>query len=287
MLRQSADAHALPRSSARCARRPIETSAASTPLTFAGQHGLDEERAIAAFLHAARLGLFELSWNVLCPGCGGVLEAGATLKTLNARNIVRAVRCGLRADPRRDGGGHLHRSPRMRRIAAHSPDYAVRSGILPPDFLGLGRRPAGDARGSLAEFTIETIELPPGEKAVLSVQLPNDFVIVFDPVTHGAQFIDVKGEPTRERQNAVDGVQQGQTPVGDDRAAAGAAARVARKSHRPPRAARAVDRRRRLHDCSAGAGRSSPPSVCSPTRRSATSTAPTRSTSISGSRSPA
>src|SRR4029077_16348625 len=27
-----------------------------------------------------------------------------------------------------------------------------------------------------------------------------DFVIAFDPVTHGTQFIDVKGEPTRERQ---------------------------------------------------------------------------------------
>ena len=32
------------------------------------------------------------------------------------------------------------------------------------------------------------------------MQLPKDFVIVFDPVTHGTQFIDVKGEPTKERQ---------------------------------------------------------------------------------------
>ena len=35
---------------------------------------------------------------------------------------------------------------------------------------------------------------------MLSVQLPDDFVIAFDPVTHSAQFIDVKGEPTSERQ---------------------------------------------------------------------------------------
>ena len=34
----------------------------------------------------------------------------------------------------------------------------------------------------------------------MSVQLPDDFVIVFDPVTHGTQFIDIKGEPTSERQ---------------------------------------------------------------------------------------
>ena len=39
-------------------------------LAFAAVNGLDEERTIAAYLHAARLGLFELSWNVLCPGCG-------------------------------------------------------------------------------------------------------------------------------------------------------------------------------------------------------------------------
>ena len=36
---------------------------------------------------------------------------------------------------------------------------------------------------------------------MLSVQLPAEFIIVFEPVTHSAQFIDVKGEPTRERQN--------------------------------------------------------------------------------------
>src|SRR3974377_121814 len=53
---------------------------------------------------------------------------------------------------------------------------------------------------SLAKFTIDSIEVPPGAKAVLSVQIPEGFVIVFDPVTHGRQTIAVKGEPTRDRQ---------------------------------------------------------------------------------------
>src|SRR3546814_13852302 len=44
-------------------------------LAFAARQGLDEEQTIAAFLHASRLGLFELSWNVLFPGCGGVPAA--------------------------------------------------------------------------------------------------------------------------------------------------------------------------------------------------------------------
>ena len=50
------------------------------------------------------------------------------------------------------------------------------------------------------KIVLEAIELPPGEKAIVSLQLPAEFVIVFDPVTHASQFLDVKGEPTRERQ---------------------------------------------------------------------------------------
>jgi hypothetical protein len=52
----------------------------------------------------------------------------------------------------------------------------------------------------MQEVTLDAIELPPGERASLSLQLPVGTVIVFDPVTHAAQFLDVKGEPTRERQ---------------------------------------------------------------------------------------
>src|SRR4051812_26693727 len=51
-------------------------------LDFARRTGLDEEQVISGFLHSSRLGLFDLSWNVLCPGCGGVLDAHDTLKSL-------------------------------------------------------------------------------------------------------------------------------------------------------------------------------------------------------------
>ena len=32
--------------------------------------------------HGARIGLFDMAWNVLCPGCGGVLDTNASLKTI-------------------------------------------------------------------------------------------------------------------------------------------------------------------------------------------------------------
>jgi class 3 adenylate cyclase len=50
------------------------------------------------------------------------------------------------------------------------------------------------------EVTLEALELPHGEKAILSLNLPNQFIIVFEPVTHSAHFFDIQGEPTTERQ---------------------------------------------------------------------------------------
>ncbi len=64
---------------------------------------------------------------------------------------------------------------------------------------------------------IDALELPAGEKAVLSLQLPKEFIIVFEPVTHSAQFIDVQGEPTRERQQLSLVYSKTPTPTGGTR----------------------------------------------------------------------
>jgi class 3 adenylate cyclase len=201
VLRQSADADCVAAIERLISDAPDRDLSRVNVLAFAAKHGLHEERAIAAFLHAARLGLFELSWNVLCPGCGGVLDAGTTLKTVNREEYD----CGLCATGYKPTLDEMVEvtftvSPRVRRIAAHSPDTLSEAEYYRQIFWSSGVDLPETLGDSLAEFTIDSIELPPGEKAVLSVQLPADFVIVFDPVTHGTQFIDVKGEPTRERQ---------------------------------------------------------------------------------------
>src|SRR3712207_8583932 len=52
-------------------------------------------------LFRSRLGLFELSWNVLCPGCGGVLDANTTLKTINSDEYSCAL-CAAGYEPTLD-----------------------------------------------------------------------------------------------------------------------------------------------------------------------------------------
>ncbi|MGA2895361.1 MAG: DUF5939 domain-containing protein, partial [Xanthobacteraceae bacterium] len=213
-LRQSAD----PDCSAAIERAVVEAPDRDlcriNVLDFAGKRGLDEERMITAFLHAARLGLFELSWNVLCPGCGGVLDAGTTLKTIN-RDEYDCGLCAAGYKPTLDEMVEVTFtvSPRVRHIAAHSPDTLPEVEYYRQIFWSSGVDLPEDLGDSLAEFTVDSIELAPGEKAVLSVQLPNEFVIAFDPVTHGTQFIDVKGEPTRERQTLSMVFDRVQTPV--------------------------------------------------------------------------
>ncbi|MEP7208054.1 MAG: adenylate/guanylate cyclase domain-containing protein [Casimicrobiaceae bacterium] len=170
-------------------------------IDFARSAGLDEERAVAAFLHAARLGIFDLSWNMLCPGCGGVLSASATLKSFDHDQYDCAL-CSAGYEPTLDEMVEVTFTvnPRVRKIAAHDPDKLPPIEYFRQVFWGSGMDLPDELETRLDEFTIEALELPPGEKALLSLQLPAEFLIIFDPVTHGVQFVDVKGEPTKERQ---------------------------------------------------------------------------------------
>jgi class 3 adenylate cyclase len=186
-------------------------------LDFAKQTGLDEERVISGFLHASRLGLFDLTWNVLCPGCGGVLDAHSTLKSLRHDNYQCGLcACGYEASVDEQVEVAFTVSPRVRRIAAHDPNTLPLWEYFKQVFWSSGVDLNRDSFESLTdEVTLDALELPPGEKAVLSLQLPAQFIIVFEPVTHSAQFIDVQGEPTRERQQLSLIYNKAHAPVGN------------------------------------------------------------------------
>jgi len=171
-------------------------------LAFAARHGFNEEKVISAFLHAARLGLFEMNWNVLCPGCGGVLDSSLQLKSVHKEAYDCAL-CSKAYEPTLDEMVEVAFTvtPRVRRIAAHDPHTLPLLEYFRQIFWGTGiDLPETGLEATLEEISIDSIELGPGEKGQISVQLPAAFVIVFEPVTHAAHFIGVKGEPTKERQ---------------------------------------------------------------------------------------
>src|ERR1041385_1552107 len=92
-------------------------------LDLAGMEGIDEDRVIATLLNAVELGIFEMTWNVMCPSCAGVLSANKSLKTLNRAQYSCAF-CAAGYETTLDNlvEDTSTVSPRVCKIAAHSPD---------------------------------------------------------------------------------------------------------------------------------------------------------------------
>jgi class 3 adenylate cyclase len=172
------------------------------PIVFAARSGHQEEAAITTLIHAARLGLFELSWNVLCPGCGGVLEAGGTLRSLSHHDYFCSL-CAGSYEPTLDELVEVTFTvnSRTRRIVAHDPETLPLPEYMRQIFWGSGVDLPEDVGALMNELTLDAIELAPGEKAAMSLTLPEGFIIAFDPVTHTTLFLEVSGQATHERRN--------------------------------------------------------------------------------------
>ena len=92
-------------------------------------------------------------------------------------------------------------SPRVRRIAAHDPNTLPIWEYNRQMFWSSGDRPergivhAADRRGFA-----RGARTAGGREGGAVAAIAQQFVIVFEPVTHSAHFLDIQGEPTRERQ---------------------------------------------------------------------------------------
>jgi len=173
------------------------------PIQFALAKGLDQEATLDAFVRASRLGIFEMSWNLLCPGCGGVLTATTDLKEI--QDNYNCALCAVAYEPTLDEMVEVSFSisPAIRRISLHDPDSVP---VLDyyrflhfSNTMVLPRKDEYPERWD--EFTIEAEEVLPDEKIMMSIQLPPVFTILFEPISHQALFLDVQGEPVKERRD--------------------------------------------------------------------------------------
>jgi class 3 adenylate cyclase len=183
-------------------------------LDLAAREGFDEERVIAALLNAVGLGMFEMTWNVMCRSCAGVLSANKSLKTLD-KGQYNCAFCAAGYEATLDDLVEVTFtvSPRVRKIAAHSPDELSAVEYYRQIFWSSAIDLPPDLEKLLGEVTLEAVDLPAGERAILSLQAPAGTLIVFDPVTHTAQFLDVGGEEAGERQNLSVIFKKAEVPV--------------------------------------------------------------------------
>src|SRR3984893_5287978 len=213
-LRQSADGAVVDMLERMVRDAPDHALNRMNALDLAAKADIGEERVIAALLHAVGLGMLEMTWSVMCPSCAGVLSANKSLKTLDKARYNCAF-CAAGYETTLDNLVEVTFtvSPRLRKIAAHSPDQLSAAEYYRQIFWGWAIDLPADVEKLLEEVTLEIVDLPAGERAILSLQLPKGTVIVFDPVTHTAQFLDVSGEEASERQNLSVIFNKAQVPV--------------------------------------------------------------------------
>src|ERR1700704_145939 len=199
-LRQSADAAVVDMLERMVREAPDHALNRMNALDLAARADVGEERVIAALLHAVGLGMLEMTWSVMCPSCAGVLSANKSLKTLD-RTQYKCAFCAAGYETTLDNLVEVTFtvSPRLRKIAAHNPDELPAAEYYRQVFWSSAIELPADVEKLLEEVTLEKVDLPPGERAILSLQAPAGTLIVFDPVTHTAQFLDVGGEETGER----------------------------------------------------------------------------------------
>ncbi|MGL3109829.1 adenylate/guanylate cyclase domain-containing protein [Bradyrhizobium sp. BR 1432] len=201
VLRQSADAPVVDMLERMVREGPDHALCKMNALHLARTAGLGEEQMIAGLPHAVGLGILEMTWNVMCPSCAGVLSANKSLKTVNSPQYHCAF-CAAGYETTLDNLVEVTFavSPRVRRIAAHNAEELPLAEYYRQVFWSSAIELPPDLDGLLRELTLESVDLPPGERAILSLQVQPGMLIVFDPVTHTAQYIEVKGEETAERQ---------------------------------------------------------------------------------------
>src|ERR1700737_3319545 len=213
-LRQSADDDVVDMLERMVRDAPDHALNKMNALDLAAREGIDEERVLATLLNAVGLGIFEMTWNVMCPSCAGVLSANKSLKTLDRAKYVCAF-CAAGYETTLDNLVEVTFtvSPRVRKIAAHSPDELSAAEYYRQVFWSSAIDLPNDLDKLLDELTLETVDLPPGERAILSLQVRKGTLIVFDPVTHTAPFLDISGEEASERQNLSVIFNKAQVPV--------------------------------------------------------------------------
>ena len=186
------------------------------PIQYAGENRIAEDECIDLFLHATKLQILDMYWQLVCPGCGGPIDSFTSLQKLNSHFY-----CGL---CRVDGIANLddyilvsfNVSSAVRPIRYHDPhtlpvaDYILnyrfmREACVPKEhpahehFLRtFGVEP--QVRNLFRKLALDMFYLEPGATKSISVEVPQSgYLVMHDFDNAGLHFLAVKPDaPTSE-----------------------------------------------------------------------------------------
>lgn len=167
------------------------------PLAFARDRTITEAESIDLFLHATRSGLFEMSWDVVCPQSGMVLDSFGALRTLKTHYVCGL--CDVSGETDLDDFIEVTFtvSPQLRRLPFHDPHSLSLEDFHWSRFLGDARLPGQQVR--FLDFLHGLVRglafLPPGSTTALRAELGPGALAGVNVQTQAAFLVSVSGEP--------------------------------------------------------------------------------------------
>lgn len=171
------------------------------PLRFGLDKNIAEAEVIDLFLHAAKVGLFQMTWNLMCPSCGSPVHSFAELKNLHADYYCRL--CDLHSTAALDDYIQVAFtvSPLVRDIRFHHPDslsaeeYAIKYHYHRGAHLPNGGPEFGDFISSVLSY-IDYIE--PGETKSVELELGEGTLTSYEFTRDIIEHVAVAGEPSTQ-----------------------------------------------------------------------------------------
>src|SRR5215467_2861260 len=167
------------------------------PLAFGRDRGISEAESIDLFLHSTRNGLFDMSWDVVCPQSGMVLESFGALRTLKTHYLCGL--CDVSGETDLDDFIEVTFtvSPQLRRLSFHDPQsLSVEDFHWKLRFLNDGRIPGLQVRfldflrGLVRGLTF----LPPGANTTLRADLGTGALAGVNIQTQAAFAVPIVGD---------------------------------------------------------------------------------------------
>lgn len=167
------------------------------PLAFGRDRAIAEAEVIDLFLHAARSGLFDMNWDVLCPQSGMVLDSFGTLRTLKTHYVCGL--CDVTGQTDLDDFIQVTFSvaPQLRRLSFHEPkDLSIEDFHWKLRFSNTGRLPGQQVPfiGFLRGLVRGEAFLPPGGVTRIPVDLGPGALAGVNVQSQAAFALPVTGE---------------------------------------------------------------------------------------------
>jgi class 3 adenylate cyclase len=171
------------------------------PLAFARDRAISEAESIDLFLHATRSGLFEMSWDVVCPQSGMVLDSFGALRTLKTHYVCGL--CDVSGETDLDDFIEVTFtvSPQLRRLPFHDPgSLSVEDFHWKARFLSEARIPGQQIRFlDVLQGLVRGLSfLPPGSVTTLRAELGPGALAGVNVQTQAGFAVPVTGEPMTE-----------------------------------------------------------------------------------------